>query len=163
MEGLIPIDDKFKCVLEFHEKFAHPVYNKNFLNLKLLKKRVNLIHEECSELDLSFRLLEQSLDFPSNSTESIKWIAEILDAITDILYVVYGFCVTFNLPVNSMFDRVHQSNMSKQNKDGTVSYNENEKVMKGDNFVPPNFIPLATLLYNTSKRMVDYDEKKVKT
>ena len=57
--------------------------------------------------------------------------------LADLLYVTIGFAVTFGLPLVEVFERVHQSNMSKLGEDGKPIYREDGKVMKGPNYRPP--------------------------
>jgi hypothetical protein len=90
---------------------------------KEIELRVDLIEEEFTELK-----------------EAIKNndIVEVADALTDILYVVYGAALTWGIDINECFDEVHYSNMSKLGDDGKPIYNNNGKVMKGPNYVKPD-------------------------
>ena len=56
-------------------------------------------------------------------------MVEIADALTDILYVVYGAGHTFGIDLDDCFDEVHASNMSKLGEDGPSS----EKMVKLSN------------------------------
>lgn len=67
-------------------------------NKNTLKLRIDLITEEYNEL----------LDAIKN-----KDISETVDALTDLLYVVYGFCDVINVDADKSFEIVHNSNMSK--------------------------------------------------
>jgi len=93
----------FDKVIEFNKSFNVPIFNspqhnitKN--NTKLTKLRLDLITEEVQEL-----------------TDAIKQdnFIEIVDALADILYVVYGAGCSFGIDLDKAFDLVHQSNMSK--------------------------------------------------
>ena len=57
--------------------------------------------------------------------------------LADLLYVTIGMAVTFGLPLVEVFERVHQSNMSKLGEDGKPIYREDGKVLKGPNYQPP--------------------------
>lgn len=63
------------------------------------------------------------------------------DAIGDLLYVVYGTAVTFNLPAAQLFKEVHDSNMTKvpTSDDGDTLLKEQSKK---DEYRPPN-IPMV--------------------
>lgn len=68
-------------------------------NLDLRAARVHLILEETREL------VEALLCQDRVATA---------DALTDLLYVVVGSFVTWDMPMDRLFDEVHRSNMSKQ-------------------------------------------------
>ena len=89
--------------------------------------RLELIDEECDEL-------HDGVDRRS--------LVEVADALTDILYVVYGMGQAFGIDLNSCFDEVHRSNMSKL-EDGKVLYRSDGKVLKGKDYFPPD---LETIL-----------------
>ena len=84
--------------------------------------RIDLIEEELNELK-------------AISENDIK---EVADALTDILYVVYGAGHAFGINLDNCFDEVQRSNMSKLGEDGKPIYNDNGKVMKGPNYFKPD-------------------------
>jgi predicted HAD superfamily Cof-like phosphohydrolase len=93
----------FEKVGEFHELFEHPKHsslNKDIfeLNHKLVDLRIKLIEEEVSELKEAI----EKKDFK-----------EVADALSDILYVVYGAGHAFGIDLDKTFDEVHDSNMTK--------------------------------------------------
>jgi predicted HAD superfamily Cof-like phosphohydrolase len=63
----------------------------------------------------------------------------VADAIADCLYILYGTALEWGLgdklPV--IFDEVHRSNMSKLGADGKPIYREDGKILKGENYTPP--------------------------
>ena len=75
-------------------------------------------------------------------TESPIDKAALTKELADILYVTYGFAVTFGLPIDEVFERVHRSNMSKLGDDGKPVYREDGKVLKGPNYQPPDLTDL---------------------
>ena len=121
---------------------------------KLVKYRLSLINEETKELN--------------EAIENDDFI-ETIDALSDILYVVYGAFSSFGIDADKAFDLVHKSNMSKLCKnekeaietvewyvkegrydspayrlsdDGKyyVVYNKNTmKILKSINYTPVNF------------------------
>ena len=95
----------------------------DFPDEKIQKLRVDLIEEELSELK----------DAIKN-----KDMKEVADALTDILYVTYGAGHAFGIDLDSCFDEVQKSNMSKLGKDGKPIYNEHGKVLKGPDYFKPN-------------------------
>jgi len=93
----------FQQVVEFNNTFDIPVNDKPVLDIfekdpKLVKYRMDLIREEVAELEKAV------------SENDMK---ETLDALTDILYVVYGMGCTLGLDLDKSFKIVHESNMSK--------------------------------------------------
>jgi predicted HAD superfamily Cof-like phosphohydrolase len=65
-------------------------------------------------------------------------IVEIADALTDLLYVVYGAGHAYGIDLDPCFDEVHDSNMTKIQPDGTVLKNASGKVIKPETYRPPN-------------------------
>ena len=114
----------FLKVKEFMKTFGQEVLNKPALpDNKIIKLRLDLIKEELNELE----------DAIKN-----KNLVEIADALTDILYVTYGAGHAFGINLDSCFDEVQNSNMSKLDENGNPIYNENGKVLKGPNYFEPN-------------------------
>lgn len=110
-------------------------------NPKTLYLRMNLITEELNELQDE---VEKSIfEFKEHSGEVTKETKQkILKELCDLMYVVSGFAVTFGLPVQVAFNRVHASNMSKI-VNGIPELNEWGKVEKGNNYKPPNMEDLV--------------------
>jgi len=114
----------FELVGDFMEAFGQDVLvEPTWPDRAVRELRVDLIQEEVDEL-----------------VEAItnKDMVEIADALTDILYVVYGAGHTFGIDLDECFTEVHASNMSKLGEDGTPIKAENGKVMKGPGFFAPD-------------------------
>jgi predicted HAD superfamily Cof-like phosphohydrolase len=90
---------------------------------KINSLRISLINEELEELKKAI---------------SDKNIVEVADALTDILYVVYGAGHAFGINLDKCFKEVQDSNMSKLGEDGKPIYNEHGKVMKGPKYFKPD-------------------------
>ena len=93
----------FEKVIEFNDGFGVPVNNtvqKDIFeqNPDLVKLRLDLILEEVTEL-------KEAIDTHD--------MTETIDALADILYVVYGAGASFGINLDKAFDIVHKSNMSK--------------------------------------------------
>ena len=108
---------------------------------KTLYLRMNLITEELNELQEE---VDKAIyEFKEHSGQINKETKQkILKELCDLMYVVSGFAVTFGLPVQPAFNRVHQSNMSKL-VNGIPQLNEWGKVEKGANYKPPNMEDLV--------------------
>ena len=94
-----------------------------FPDSKIVQLRIDLIQEELNELKEAI-----------NNND----IVEVADALTDILYVTYGAGHSFGVNLDSCFNEVQNSNMSKLGEDGKPIYNDSGKVMKGPNYFKPN-------------------------
>lgn len=93
----------FEKVLDFNKAFGVKTNTKPQLNLfdvdpKLVKYRLDLITEEVDELKDAI----EKKDFK-----------EVIDALSDILYVVYGAFTAYGINADEAFELVQQSNMSK--------------------------------------------------
>ena len=114
----------FQKVKTFMQTFDQEVKSKpSFSTEKINELRYNLIKEELEEL-------KQAI--------TNKDLLEVADALTDILYVTYGAGHAFGIDLDSCFDEVQNSNMSKLGKDEKPIYNEAGKVMKGPNYFKPD-------------------------
>ena len=90
---------------------------------KINNLRISLINEELEEFKEAIK------------TNDLK---EVVDALTDILYVTYGAGHAFGVNLDKCFDEVQQSNMSKLGDDGKPIYNDEGKVMKGPKYFKPD-------------------------
>ena len=87
--------------------------------------RIDLIEEEYNELKQAVYSYDGSM-------------VDVADALSDILYVVYGMAHAFGIDIDKCFEEVQQSNMSKLGDDGKPIYNDAGKVMKGPKYFMPD-------------------------
>ena len=87
--------------------------------------------------ELRLELIQEELDELSDAVADRDMI-QIADALTDLLYVVYGAGHTFGLDLDECFHEVHASNMSKLGEDGRPLHREDGKVLKGPNYFEPD-------------------------
>ena len=114
----------FEKVKTFMKTFGQEVKEKSsFSSDKINELRFNLIKEELEELRIAMKT---------------KNLAEVADALTDILYVTYGAGHAFGINLDKCFDEVQQSNMSKLDDHGNPIYNDSGKVMKGPKYFKPD-------------------------
>ncbi len=114
----------FSKVGTFMKTFGQEVKTKpSFSSDKINKLRIDLIKEELEELQEAMK---------NND------LLEVADALTDILYVTYGAGHAFGIDLDTCFDEVQNSNMSKLGENGEPIYNESGKVMKGPNYFKPD-------------------------
>jgi len=135
----LPITD-FKNVLEFNTKFKVKKEKTHIIeDFKQKELRFNLIIEEAIELgralgfDIHQRhilLMKMNLKIANKNIEPS--LTEVLDALTDLLYVTYGAIDVFNL-TDSQYEamqEVHISNMSKLIKKDENSLNTIKETVK---------------------------------
>lgn len=116
-----------RCVFEFmrkHKQFAARYPHDIPEEVRELRKRLH--REEC------ITELEAAMDAGD--------LYEIADALADSLYVIFGTAITYGIPIDSVFDEVHRSNMSKDRLANQIGIAD--KVSKGINFRPPKIRPL---------------------
>ena len=90
---------------------------------KVQQLRYDLIDEELTELHCGMQN---------------DCLVEIADALTDLLYVVYGAGHAYGIDLDKCFAEVHRSNMSKLGEDGKPLHREDGKVMKSPLYSPPD-------------------------
>ena len=116
-------ESNFKLVEEFMFTFGQDVhYIAGLRDSQLRELRYNLIAEELGELK---EALEK------------RDIIEVADALTDLLYVIYGAGHAFGINLDLCFEEVHASNMSKLDSKGKPIYREDGKVQKGPHYIEP--------------------------
>ena len=114
----------FQKVKTFMQTFGQEVKLKpSFSTEKINDLRYNQVKEELEEL-------KQAI--------VNKDLLEVADALTDILYVTYGAGHAFGIDLDSCFEEVQNSNMSKLGDNGKPIYNDAGKVMKGPNYYKPD-------------------------
>ena len=114
----------FKRVGQFMKAFGQNV-----------RKKPKLVDHETSTLRYS--LIAEELDEFGEAVEKDDLVG-IADALTDLLYVVYGAGHAYGIDLDKCFKEVHSSNMSKLGPDGKPIYREDGKVLKGPDYREPN-------------------------
>ncbi|MFQ5807098.1 MAG: hypothetical protein ACE5I3_11680 [Phycisphaerae bacterium] len=108
-------------VKEFHEKYGAPVRETPALiSVKDRLRRARLISSEAAEF------LEAA---------DKGHLIEMVDALADLLVVVYGAAIEMGVDLEPVFAEVHRSNMSK---DG--GKDAGGKILKGPGFTRPNIL-----------------------
>tara|TARA_Y100001938_G_scaffold122862_1_gene171650 strand:- start:465 stop:851 length:387 start_codon:yes stop_codon:yes gene_type:complete len=87
--------------------------------------------------ELRLELIAEELDELSDAVADRNMV-DIADALTDLLYVVYGAGHTFGIDLDECFQEVHRSNMSKLGPDGRPIKREDGKILKGPKYFHPD-------------------------
>ena len=129
------VKTNFDRVGEFMKVFGQEVKNKpEWPNEDTMELRIDLIEEELEE-------------FKDAILSADGTLVDVADALSDLLYVVYGAGHSFGIDLNKCFAEVHRSNMSKLDENGKPIYREDGKVLKGENFTEPD---LTSILFDAS-------------
>jgi predicted HAD superfamily Cof-like phosphohydrolase len=93
----------FDKVVDFNKTFNVKTFDKPFTSVfseypDIVELRMKLIREEVEELEQAVKAQDMK---------------ETIDALSDILYVVYGMGDALGIDLDNTFNMVHRSNMSK--------------------------------------------------
>jgi predicted HAD superfamily Cof-like phosphohydrolase len=86
---------------------------------------------------LRIALLEEEVSEYVDAVADLDLVA-IADALADIVYVAYGTAVTYGIDLDMVLSEVHRSNMSKLDKNGRPLIRDDGKVIKSDQYFPPD-------------------------
>ena len=117
-------ETNFELVENFMNSFGQEIKDTPEIpDWNICALRLDLINEEVKELEVAL---------------ANEDIVDIADALTDILYVVYGTGHAFGIDLDACFEEVHRSNMSKLGREGEPIYREDGKVLKGPDYSDPD-------------------------
>lgn len=132
LTGHTDMKKQIQQLIEWHEKFEVPYrtepcpFDDSDENLAILRLRGRLMEEEVKEW----------------KTEAIynAPIDRRAKELADILYVVFGTIITEGLQdqIEKVFDKVHESNMSKLQSNGKPLKRADGKILKGENYKEPD-------------------------
>lgn len=134
------MNTNFQKVKKFHKVFSRtkdpevptiPTSDSIDLRYKLITEEYKEVIEE-----LGYRWLKEPtvLRVPDFQISIPKLAKEL----SDLEYVVHGTSAVFGIPHDAVFNEVHESNMSKLDKDGNVIRREDGKVLKSELYKPAN-------------------------
>ncbi len=134
--------NSYTRVKEFHETFGHPVSETPVVpDDGRVMLRLELIREEfCELLEASgFKDAAQEIRavYLNPDEDYSPDIVGIADALGDLDYVVNGSALEHGIPLPAVTAEIHRSNMTKLGPDGKPIYREDGKVMKGEDYEPP--------------------------
>lgn len=126
--------------IAFRRAYNQPLYSdfdgdgpsKETSDLQML-----LIDEEVKELRLA---LQEVMQGGPSLREARQ---DLLKEMADVVFVVYQLAALFAVDLDTAMLRVFESNMSKLGPDGKPIYREDGKILKGDNYMPPDLRDLV--------------------
>ena len=134
-------------VEDFHRTFGHPTGGhtlKDPTDTKTLQGRLDFIAEELFELLTSIvgeKHVKPISDAYHNNLkvtpDSPRDVIEFTDALADLVFLIYGTAIIYNIPLDDVLDEVYTSNMSKLDENGEPLHREDGKIMKSRLFTPP--------------------------
>ena len=114
-----------QMLTQFHKTMGHPIGETYTQNSEADRLRIKLLSEEFDEVCAA--------ETPEN----------LLKELADVLYVTYGYALTFGFDLDEAFRRVHASNMSKVDANGFPIVRSDGKIMKGENYREPDLSDLV--------------------
>lgn len=87
--------------------------------------------------NLRIKLIREEFNEVLEAFETGQTVPEVVKELCDLLTVTYGTLLTMGVNPDIAFNMVHVSNMSKLDSDGRPVFREDGKVMKGENYKPP--------------------------
>lgn len=127
-----------ELVLECHKAMEMSIDEQYSINL--LKLRQKLINEETQELNVEINSLINEIETQGSITKETK--LKMFKELADLQYVLSGMVVSLGIPMEEVFQRVHNSNMSKL-VDGKPLKREDGKFLKGPNYKKPDLSDLG--------------------
>ena len=109
-------------------------------SVDLLTLRKKLINEETEELNVEIDTLINELKTTGYVSKETK--LKMFKELADLQYVLSGMVVSLGIPMEEVFQRVHNSNMSKL-VDGKPLKREDGKFLKGPNYKKPDLSDLG--------------------
>ena len=141
-----PAPSPMELVLQFHHTYSVPIrpFSDPTLDYERMNMRMSLIAEEFAELmgavygPRARAIIEAATAEAVATDEGERDVIEAVDALADLVYVVYGMAIESGMNLDSVLAEVQASNLSKLMPDGSVKLREDGKVLKGPNFFQPN-------------------------
>ena len=109
-------------------------------SINLLTLRQKLINEETEEINVEINALIDELKTTGSVSKETK--LKMFKELADLQYVLSGMVVSLGIPMEEVFQRVHNSNMSKL-VDGKPLKREDGKFLKGPNYKKPDLSDLG--------------------
>jgi predicted HAD superfamily Cof-like phosphohydrolase len=136
-----------QMVYTFHAMYDMP-RPKSHQNLSVSRRelRLNLILEELGELIEASGFKTQISEIAVGGSRGVyaehiegskQDPIEMMDALGDLVYVIYGMAIEMGLDLDSVLKEIHASNMTKLGEDGLPIMRADGKLLKGPNYMKP--------------------------
>jgi len=122
-------------------------FMKNFGQKVLVEPQMDIFDKDPKTVDLRLKLIKEEVRELSDAMKA-KDMIETVDALGDILYVVYGAGGAFGVNLDKAFDLIHKSNMTKLCKTESEAQETVEWYKK--NYTPDGKYPYDTPAYRLS-------------
>jgi len=135
-----------KLVEEEHEEWVEEYYDIASYEFAELKELTDLLYVTSGlayQLGYKFDKAEQykqTTNYDDNITDLVSEIASgdtSSKVLQHLIYCIYGYAKTMGWDIDTAFNRVHLSNLSKLDDSGQPIRREDGKVLKGPNYRPP--------------------------
>jgi NTP pyrophosphatase (non-canonical NTP hydrolase) len=94
----------FQCVVDFNTQFG--------VLEDELKPKLDIIKNDPAQVEFCLKLIREEVRELEDAVKDNDYV-EMIDALTDILYVVYGMGARVGMDMDKAFALVHENNMSK--------------------------------------------------
>jgi predicted HAD superfamily Cof-like phosphohydrolase len=105
ISGLVSRKTNFEKVVDFNTQFG-------VLTDTELVPKLNIIAEDPNQVEFCLKLIREEVAELETAVKENNYV-EVVDALTDILYVVYGMGCRIGVDMDKAFALVHENNMSK--------------------------------------------------
>jgi predicted HAD superfamily Cof-like phosphohydrolase len=126
-------------------------FMKNMGQKVFYKPQMNIFDSEPKTVDLRLKLIEEEVRELADAMKA-KDMVETIDALGDILYVVYGAGGAFGINLDAAFDLIHTSNMTKLCK-------TEEEAKETVQWYKKNYTPEGKYPYDTPEYRLSPDGK----
>ncbi len=129
----------------FHETYGLPIVgDAPNVARDRIHMRMSLIGEEFAELmgavygQKARETIEEAFQAAVAQDTHTRDTVETADALGDLIYVIYGMALETGIPLADVLAEIQASNLSKLDENGKPIYRSDGKVLKGQNYFPPN-------------------------
>lgn len=178
------METPYTSVLDFYKKFNQQEFlpeegskaslGEDRISNERLELKMSLIAEEFSELVEAVLgrkaglIISEAWKKALDENENERDLVEMYDALSDLIYVIYGLSIEAGGDLDATFREVHLSNMSKLGEDGKPVISDGVtpapdgkvkpagKILKGDGYFDPD---LKAILDGTDPDRTPKNEK----
>lgn len=101
-----------------------------------IRNAAGLVFDD-AEVDQMLSLLKEEFGELSTAIEQGN-LVKVVDGLADVVYVAYGMALQYGVDLDRAILAVHQSNMTKIDREGPWSTGLPRKVARGSEYQPPD-------------------------